>query len=132
MMLALAGFGVVTSLWQAMLMALLLEGSLTVLVVIWYTALQRLVPARLLGRVSSIDWLMTQAGVPLSFALVGPAAAAFGVRPTLVVAGLGGAAIVLAFLFFVPGSRAPERDGRLAAAAPTEAPVREPNAAGRI
>ena len=132
MMFALAGFGVVTSLWQAMLMALLLEGSLTVLVVIWYTALQRLVPGRLLGRVSSIDWLMTQAGVPLSFALVGPAAAAFGVRPTLVVAGLGGAAIVLGFLFFVPGSRAPERDGRLAAAAPTEAPVHEPNAAGRI
>jgi hypothetical protein len=98
---------------QAMLMAILLEGSLTVLVVIWYTALQRLVPERLLGRVSSIDWLMTQAGVPLSFALVGPAAAAFGVRPTLVVAGLGGAAIVLAFLF-VPGARAPERDGRLA------------------
>jgi hypothetical protein len=131
MMFALAGFGVVTSLWQAMLMAILLEGSLTVLVVIWYSALQRLVPARLLGRVSSIDWLMTQAGVPLSFALVGPAAAAFGVRPTLVAAGLGGAVIVLAFLF-VPGSRAPERDGRLAPAAPTEAPEHEPNAAGRV
>jgi hypothetical protein len=129
MMLALAGFGVVTSLLQAMLMAVVLEGSLTVLVVIWYTALQRLVPERLLGRVSSIDWLMTQAGVPLSFALVGPAAAAFGVRPTLVVAGLVGAAIVIAFLF-VPGARAPERDGRLAptetdAAAQEQSPARQ-------
>jgi hypothetical protein len=76
--------------------------------------------------VSSIDWLMTQAGVPVSFALVGPTSAAFGVRPTLVVAGLGGAAIVLAFLF-VPGARAPEQDGRLAPTAGELAP--EPDAA---
>jgi hypothetical protein len=54
------------------------ESCITALVVIWFTLLQRLVPGHLLGRVSSLDWLISIAGVPLSFAVVGPAAAAFG------------------------------------------------------
>ena len=89
---------------------------LTVLIVLWYTVMQRLVPQDLLGRVSSLDWVMTTAGVPLSFAIVGPAAAAFGARTVLVAAGILGGAIALAFMF-VPGARDPERDGRLAEAA---------------
>ena len=86
---------------------------MTVLVVLWYTVMQRLVPQELLGRVSSLDWVMTTAGVPLSFAIVGPAAAAYGARTVLVVAGILGGAATLAFMF-VPGARDPERDGRLA------------------
>ena len=50
--------------------------------------------------------------VPLSFAVVGPAASAFGVDATLVVAGIAGAVITIAFLF-LPGARDPERDGSL-------------------
>lgn len=115
-MLLVGGFGLVTELWQAMLVALVAEGSLTLLMVIWVTLLQRLVPSDMLGRVSSLDWLISSAGVPLSFALVGPAASAFGVDETLIAAGVLGAALTIAFMF-VPGARDPERDGSLAHAA---------------
>src|ERR671918_484106 len=111
-MAATAGFGIATSVWQAMLVALVAETSITILIVIWYTPVQRLVPAHLLGRVSSLDWMISIAGVPLSFAIVGPAADAFGVDATLIAAGLLGGALTLAFMFY-PGARAPERDGSL-------------------
>ncbi len=112
---AMVGLGIAHAVWQAMLVAVVSEGSMTVLVVLWYTVMQRLVPQELLGRVSSLDWVMTTAGVPLSFAIVGPAAAAYGARTVLVVAGILGGAATLAFMF-VPGARDPERDGRLAEA----------------
>jgi predicted MFS family arabinose efflux permease len=112
---AMAGLGIAHAVWQAMLVALVSEGALTVLIVIWYTVMQRLVPQELLGRVSSLDWVMTTAGVPLSFAIVGPAAATFGAQTVLVGAGIAGGLITLAFMF-VPGARGPERDGRLAEA----------------
>ena len=117
-MLLVAGFGLVTELWQAMAVALVAEGSLTLLMVIWVTLIQRLVPAEMLGRVSSLDWLVSTAGVPLSFALVGPAASAFGVDETLIGAGVLGAGLTMAFMY-LRGARDPERDGTLARAAET-------------
>jgi len=113
-MLMTAGFGLVTGLWQAMLVALVAETCITVLIVIWVTLVQRLVPPGLLGRVSALDWLISTAGVPLSFAIVGPAADAIGVDATLIAAGLIGGAITIAFMFY-PGARTPERDGSLEA-----------------
>ncbi len=115
-MLLVAGFGLVTELWHAMLVALVAEGCMTLLMVIWVTLVQRLVPAEMLGRVSSLDWLISSAGVPLSFALVGPAASAFGVDETLIGAGVLGAGLTIAFMF-IHGARDPERDGTLARAA---------------
>ena len=114
-MLMTAGFGLVSEIWQAAAVAFVSESCITALIVIWFTLLQRLVPAHLLGRVSSLDWLISIAGVPLSFAVVGPAAAAFGVDATLIGAGVIGAAITIAFMFY-PGARDPERDGSLAEA----------------
>jgi len=111
-MLLVAGFGLVTDLWQAMAVALVAEGSLTLLMVIWLTLIQRLVPTEMLGRVSSLDWLISTAGVPLSFALVGPAASAFGVDETLIAAGVLGAGLTMVFMY-VRGARDPERAGRL-------------------
>jgi MFS family permease len=111
-MLMTAGFGLVTRLWQAMLVALVAETCITVLVVIWITLVQRLVPSELLGRVTSLDWLISTAGVPLSFAVVGPAADAFGADATLIVAGVLGAMVTAAFLFY-PGARQPELDGSI-------------------
>jgi transmembrane secretion effector len=111
-MLMTAGFGLVSEVWQAALVAFVSESCITALIVIWFTLLQRLVPAHLLGRVSSLDWMISIAGVPLSFAVVGPAAAAFGVDATLIGAGVIGAAITIAFMFY-PGARDPERDGSL-------------------
>lgn len=119
-MLATAGFGVVNGIWQAMLVALVAETCITMLIVIWVTLVQRLVPSELLGRVSSLDWMISIAGVPLSFAVVGPAADAFGVDTTLIAAGVLGAAITFAFMFY-PGARDPERDGSLEAIREVEA-----------
>jgi hypothetical protein len=91
------------------------SASFTIVLVYWYTLVQRLVPSSLLGRVSSLDWLVSTAGVPLSFALVGPIAAAIGARQTLILAGVAGAIVILAFLILIPGTRGPERDGSLVA-----------------
>jgi MFS family permease len=108
---AIVGLGLARAVWQAALVSFVTESGITVLLVLWYTVVQRLVPSSLLGRVSSLDWLISVAGVPLSFAIVGPVAGAIGARPTLIVAGAVGGAVILLFLYLVPGSRAPERDG---------------------
>ncbi|HJS27155.1 MAG TPA: MFS transporter [Actinomycetota bacterium] len=113
-MLMTAGFAFVSEVWQAALVAFVSESCITALIVIWYTLLQRLVPSHLLGRVSSLDWMISIAGVPLSFAVVGPAADAFGVDATLVAAGVLGFLATFAFMFY-PGARDPERDGSLEA-----------------
>lgn len=107
-----AFFGLVSSVWQAMVVGFVAEASIAVLVVIWLTLVQRLVPSELLGRVSSLDWMITIAGLPISFALVGPLAETFGADATLIGAGLIGGAITV-LLMFVPGARGPERDGSL-------------------
>ena len=109
-----AGFGIATEVWHAMFFSFVAEGSIGVLVVIWFTLLQRLVPIDMLGRVTSLDWMITIAGVPLSFAVVGPAADAFGADAVMIWAGVLGGLITIAFLF-VPGARDPEHDGSLAA-----------------
>jgi MFS family permease len=117
-MFGTAGFGLVTGVWQAMIVALATEACITILVVIWFTLVQRLVPNDLLGRVTSLDWMISIAGVPLSFAIVGPVASAIGARMTLVLAGILGGGITLAVML-LPGARDPERDGSLDTVAAT-------------
>jgi hypothetical protein len=56
--------------------------------------------------------MISIAGVPLSFAVVGPAAGLFGADATLIAASLIGFAATIAFMFY-PGARNPERDGSL-------------------
>ena len=117
-MFGTAGFGFVTSVWQAMAVAFVTEGSITYLVVVWVTLVQRLVPDRLLGRVFALDWMISTMGVPLSFAITGPTAEAIGHDATLIWAGALGGTITLAFMF-ARGARGPERDGSLARAEPS-------------
>ncbi len=110
-----AGFGLVSNIPGAMLVAFFAEAGIGVLVVIWFTAMQRLVPPDLLGRVSSLDWMITIMGAPISFMVVGPLAEIFGADAVLIGAGvLGGSAT----LFFMTrrGALDPERDGSLALA----------------
>ncbi len=111
-MFATSLFGIVTQLWQAMIAAFVAERAISALIVIWFTVLQRLVPSSLLGRISSLDWMITIAGVPLSFAAVGPIAEAIGADATLILAGLVGGGVTLLFML-LPGARGPERDGSL-------------------
>jgi DHA3 family tetracycline resistance protein-like MFS transporter len=77
---------------------------------VWITMLQRLVPNQLLGRVKSLDWLLSIGLAPLSFALCGPAAAWLGVDVVLWIAGIGAALSALAF-YFLPGMRDTELEG---------------------
>ena len=103
-----AGYGLMTSLWQAFIIGLGTAALFEVGQIIWITLLQTLVPRELLGRVSSLDWLVSTGLVPLSFALTGPVAALLGPGPTMIVAGLLGS-VLMGVLLFVPGVRDPER-----------------------
>jgi predicted MFS family arabinose efflux permease len=77
--------------------------------VTWGTLMGTRVPGELLGRVTSVDWQVSIALTPLSFAIAGPIAEALGTTATMLGAGVLGAIAVLAFLA-VPGVRAPERE----------------------
>jgi DHA3 family tetracycline resistance protein-like MFS transporter len=106
--LLLAGYGVMTDLWQALLIGFLWQALFQTGGIIWVTLLQTLVPRRLLGRVTSLDWLMSAGLVPVSYALTGPVAAALGASQTMIWGGLVGA-FCMGVLLFVPGVRDPER-----------------------
>jgi MFS family permease len=114
------GFGLVTTVWQAMGVSFFAEGAIGILLVIWFTLMQRLVPQDLLGRVSSLDWMISIMGAPVSFLVVGPLATVFGADAVLIGAGVLGAATTIVFMF-LPGARDPERDGSLTEARTTSA-----------
>lgn len=103
-----AVYGVMTSLWQALVVGFLTAGLFQLGQIVWTTLLQQLVPRHLLGRVSSLDWLVSTGLVPISFALTGPVAALLGAGPTMVAAGLVGG-LLMGALLLVPGVRDPER-----------------------
>ena len=106
--LAVAGYGLATSTWQLAVACALVNALEAAGAVAWGTAKHRLVPTALQGRVSSLDWFISIALVPVSFALTVPVAAVLGARTTLIGAGVLGAIITWVFLY-VPGVRNPER-----------------------
>jgi MFS family permease len=106
--LAVAGYGLAAHTWQLALACVLVNGLEAAGTVAWATTKQRLVPEGMLGRVSSVDWFVSTALLPLSYALAAPVAQAIGVQRTLLGAGLLGAVVTFGFLF-LPGMRAPER-----------------------
>ena len=106
--IAVAGYGIGTAVWQFMLASALFNALETAGTVVWITAKQRHVPSHMLGRVSSLDWLISIGLLPLSFALTGPVSGLVGAQTTLVIAGLAGAVVTLAGLL-VPGVRDIER-----------------------
>src|SRR4249920_2138691 len=112
-----------TAPWQLMAACLLFNALETAGTIVWATLKQRHVPASMLGRVSSLDWLISIGLLPLSFALTAPVTAAIGARWTLVGAGVGGAAITLAALY-LPGMRDVEREEPVAES--TDTPIGMP------
>ncbi len=95
----------------------------TVGTIVWVTLKQREVPAPLLGRVSSLDWLISIGLLPISFALTGPVAAAIGAQTTLVAAGVAGAVVTLSALL-LPGMLAVERSPAVPQRLPEQAPAK--------
>ncbi|MBF4462734.1 MULTISPECIES: MFS transporter [unclassified Rathayibacter] len=91
--------GVVDQLW--MIAAILFVDGVTgaAAQVLWGTLLQQRVPSALLGRVSSLDFFVSLALMPVSMAVAGPAGEAFGLAPTFAVVGvLAAASAVLTLL----------------------------------
>jgi MFS family permease len=107
---AVAGYGLATASWQLMLACLVFNALETAGTIVWATLKQHNVPTSMLGRVSSLDWLVSIALLPVSFALTAPVAAALGVRTTLVAAAVIGAVITLGALV-LPGMRDVEGGG---------------------
>jgi transmembrane secretion effector len=106
--IAVAGYGLATAAWQLMLACLIFNALEAAGTIVWTTIKQRHVPGALLGRVSSLDWLISIGLLPLSLALTAPVAAAVGVRATLVGAAVIGGVVTLS-AYFLPGMTDIER-----------------------
>ncbi|WP_245537824.1 MFS transporter [Tsukamurella paurometabola] len=81
-------FGIAESVWPMVIAGFVLGVLFEAPVVIWGTLLQRRVPRRLLGRVSSLDFFVSLVFMPVSFALAGPVSQAIGLTATFVLAAL--------------------------------------------
>ena len=84
----LALFGVATEVWVMVAAAAVVGATFQAATVIWGTLLQRRVPPAMLGRVSSLDFFVSLAFMPLSMALTGPVSELLGVAATFLLAGL--------------------------------------------
>ena len=102
--LAVAGYGLARSTLQLALACLLFNGLEAAGTVVWATIKQHHVPGELLGRVSSLDWLISIGLLPVSYALTAPVVALVGLRATLVGAALIGT-VATAGALLLPGMR---------------------------
>lgn len=96
--LTLAGFAVAHQAWMFAAISLIGGATGAAANVVWGTLMKTRVPNHLLGRVASLDWLVSIGLVPLSFALAGPVASVLGARFTLLGAGLVAASTLVTFL----------------------------------
>ena len=81
--------------------------------VIWGTLLQRRVPTEMLGRVSSLDFFVSLAFMPVSFAIVGPLSKVVSMQTIFLVAGV--APVLLAAVAMSRPRMRQRRDGEPAA-----------------
>jgi hypothetical protein len=96
--LPLIGFAFASATWQLMVLGAIDGAGNAVGMVIWSTLMQTRVPPAMLGRVTSVDFFVSIGLTPVSFALVGPIAAAAGTKATLLLAGIAAPLLLLAFL----------------------------------
>lgn len=74
---------------------------------LWGALMQVAVPAQMLGRASSVDWLFSICLSPLGILFAGVLASSIGVRETVLVG--AGLSALSCLVIFVPGVRDPER-----------------------
>lgn len=86
--LPIAAIGLANELWVMVIAMLIVGVTSGIGDVIWGTLLQRRVPDQLRGRVSSLDFFVSLALLPVSMALAGPAGDAFGITTVFIVAAL--------------------------------------------
>ncbi len=116
--LAVCGYALGTATWQLALLAFGESLGISVGMVVWSTLMQTRTPTGMLGRASSLDWLVSLGLAPVSFALTGPIAALVGTDATLIGAGLLGLGAPLAMFLLVPGLRADDAAAAAGAAGP--------------
>ena len=85
--LPLALIGLTDRLWVMAAASFAVGVTMQAAMVIWGTLLQRRVPPHLLGRVSSLDFFVSLALMPVSMAIAGPVGEWIGVPTTFVLAG---------------------------------------------
>jgi predicted MFS family arabinose efflux permease len=102
-----AGVGLSPWLWLADVLFGLAWGMVYYGNIVWFTLLQARTPATLLGRVSSVDWLISLSLTPLGTIAAGAAVLAIGVRPTVLIGGLITAAA--GAILLIPGVTAPDK-----------------------
>jgi len=77
--------------------------GLTFLNEVWFATIPQLIPADVLARATSFDWLLSTVAMPLGFAIAGPVADHIGARTTLLAA--GGIMATCGLVVLVPGVR---------------------------
>jgi len=98
--LPLAIIGFTSWLW-VMVVALFICGLLfSGASVVWGTLLQRRVPPAMLGRVSSLDFFVSLALMPISMAVAGPVGEWIGIAPAFLIAGLVSPLLAIGTLAF--------------------------------
>jgi MFS family permease len=78
--------------------------GLTFLNEVWFATVPQLLPAEVLARASSFDWLVSIIAMPVGFAVTGPVADHVGITTTLVAAAVI-MAVPCALVVLVPGVR---------------------------
>ncbi|WP_079169032.1 MULTISPECIES: MFS transporter [unclassified Streptomyces] len=101
-------------LWVVVCSAFLSGAATLFLDALWQASMQQLIPAEVMSRVESYDWLISTIAAPLGLAMVGPLASQTGQTQTLLIAA---ALIVIpcSLTPLVPGIRAVRRapDGKI-------------------
>jgi MFS family permease len=95
----LAAVGLISQLWLLATVVFVVGLTGGIASVLWGTLLQQRVPPAMLGRVSSLDFFVSLALMPVSMAVAGPVGERIGIAPAFIVAGgLAGVAAVVTLL----------------------------------
>ncbi len=108
--LAAVGLGLAPWLWLALVFAGLAWAGVTYGNVLWFPLMQREVPGDMLGRASSVDWMLSLALAPLGTIAGGAVAGLAGVRLALIIG--GSIAAATGSVLLVPGVTEPDRRGQ--------------------
>jgi MFS family permease len=103
----IVGLSLAPDVWFAGAFAFVITGTLMYGNVLWNPIMQQLVPPDLLGRASSVDWLVSLSLSPLGVLVSGALAGVIGTRLTMLIGGC--VSFALCGILFVPGVRDPER-----------------------
>jgi MFS family permease len=131
-LLPISGYALADATWQLMVCSALFAAGMSGGMVIWPTLMQLRVPPRMLGRVTSLDWLVSIGLTPVSFALTAPLSSLAGPHATLMGAGILGCVSTLVLYVAIRPLREDEARFPRAADATVAAAATRGGAAGVV